>query len=260
MPKQITKRNKLNQLNRNKKTALVTGASKGIGKAISIRLAEMGINVAVNYNTSSSQAEDLVKTLQKMGVDSFAIKADVSQLDQVEKMINQVNETWGGIDILINNAGIIDDNLLIRMSIEAWDRVIATNLNGTFYCTRAVIRNMIKQRWGRIINIGSVVGIRGNIGQSNYSASKAAIIGFTKSLAKEVAKRGVTVNTVTPGYISTDTVDTLPQNTKDTIMTWIPQGHFGEADDIAHLVAFIASDKSDYMTGQIVSVDGGMAI
>ena len=220
----------------------------------------MGINVAVNYNTSSSQAEDLVKTLQKMGVDSFAIKADVSQLDQVEKMINQVNETWGGIDILINNAGIIDDNLLIRMSIEAWDRVIATNLNGTFYCTRAVIRNMIKQRWGRIINIGSVVGIRGNIGQSNYSASKAAIIGFTKSLAKEVAKRGVTVNTVTPGYISTDTVDTLPQKTKDTIMTWIPQGHFGEADDIAHLVAFIASDKSDYMTGQIVSVDGGMAI
>lgn len=260
MPKQITKRNKLNQLNRNKKTALVTGASKGIGKAISIRLAEMGINVAVNYNTSSSQAEDLVKTLQKMGVDSFAIKADVSQLDQVEKMINQVNETWGGIDILINNAGIIDDNLLIRMSVEAWDRVIATNLNGTFYCTRAVIRNMIKQRWGRIINIGSVVGIRGNIGQSNYSASKAAIIGFTKSLAKEVAKRGVTVNTVTPGYISTDTVDTLPQKTKDTIMTWIPQGHFGEADDIAHLVAFIASDKSDYMTGQIVSVDGGMAI
>lgn len=260
MPKQITKRNKLNQLNRNKKTALVTGASKGIGKAISIRLAEMGINVAVNYNTSSSQAEDLVKTLQKMGVDSFAIKADVSQLDQVEKMINQVDETWGGIDILINNAGIIDDNLLIRMSVEAWDRVIATNLNGTFYCTRAVIRNMIKQRWGRIINIGSVVGIRGNIGQSNYSASKAAIIGFTKSLAKEVAKRGVTVNTVTPGYISTDTVDTLPQKTKDTIMTWIPQGHFGEADDIAHLVAFIASDKSDYMTGQIVSVDGGMAI
>ena len=250
----------MNQLNRNKKTALVTGASKGIGKAISIRLAEMGINVAVNYNTSSSQAEDLVKTLQKMGVDSFAIKADVSQLDQVEKMINQVNETWGGIDILINNAGIIDDNLLIRMSIEAWDRVIATNLNGTFYCTKAVIRNMIKQRWGRIINIGSVVGIRGNIGQSNYSASKAAIIGFTKSLAKEVAKRGVTVNTVTPGYISTDTVDTLPQKTKDTIMTWIPQGHFGEADDIAHLVAFIASDKSDYMTGQIVSVDGGMAI
>ena len=250
----------MNQLNGNKKNALVTGASKGIGKAISIRLAEMGINVAVNYNTSSSQAENLVKTLQKMGVDSFAIKADVSQLDQVEKMINQVDETWGGIDILINNAGIIDDNLLIRMSVEAWDRVIATNLNGTFYCTKAVIRNMIKQRWGRIINIGSVVGIRGNIGQSNYSASKAAIIGFTKSLAKEVAKRGVTVNTVTPGYISTDTVDTLPQKTKDTIMTWIPQGHFGEADDIAHLVAFIASDKSDYMTGQIVSVDGGMAI
>lgn len=254
------KRTELNQLNGNKKAALVTGASKGIGRAISIRLAEMGINVAVNYNSSHSQAENLVNTLQNIGVESFAIKADVSKLDEVEKMIRQVNETWGGIDILVNNAGIIDDNLLIRMSVEAWDRVISTNLNGTFYCTRAVLRNMIKQRWGRIINIGSVVGIRGNIGQSNYSASKAAIMGFTKSLAKEVAKRGVTVNTVTPGYISTDTVDTLPQKTKDTIMTWIPQGHFGEADDVAHLVAFLASDKSDYMTGQIVSVDGGMAI
>ena len=260
MPKVNIKRDKVNQINENKKTALVTGASKGIGRAISIRLAEMGINVAVNYNTSSSQAEDLVKTLQGIGVESFAIKADVSNLDEVEKMIHQVNETWDGIDILVNNAGIIDDNLLIRMSVEAWDRVISTNLNGTFYCTRGVLRNMIKQRWGRIINIGSVVGIRGNIGQANYSASKAAIIGFTKSLAKEVAKRGITVNTVTPGYINTDTVDTLPKKTKDTIMTWIPQGHFGEADDIAHLVAFIASDKSDYMTGQIVSVDGGMAI
>ena len=260
MPKINIKRDKVNQINGNKKTALVTGASKGIGRAISIRLAEMGINVAVNYNTSSSQAGDLVKTLQGIGVESFAIKADVSNLDEVGKMIHQINETWDGIDILVNNAGIIDDNLLIRMSVEAWDRVISTNLNGTFYCTRAVLRNMIKQRWGRIINIGSVVGIRGNIGQANYSASKAAIIGFTKSLAKEVAKRGITVNTVTPGYINTDTVDTLPKKTKDTIMTWIPQGHFGEADDIAHLVAFIASDKSDYMTGQIVSVDGGMAI
>ena len=260
MPKVNIKRDKVNQINGNKKTALVTGGSKGIGSAISIRLAEMGINVAVNYNTSSSQAEDLVKTLQGIGVESFAIKADVSNLDEVEKMIHQVNETWDGIDILVNNAGIIDDNLLIRMSVEAWDRVISTNLNGTFYCTRGVLINMIKQRWGRIINIGSVVGIRGNIGQANYSASKAAIIGFTKSLAKEVAKRGITVNTVTPGYINTDTVDTLPKKTKATIMTWIPQGHFGEADDIAHLVAFIASDKSDYMTGQIVSVDGGMAI
>ena len=175
-------------------------------------------------------------------------------------MVDETTERFGRIDILVNNAGIISDSLLVRMSDAAWDNVIATNLNGAFYCTRAVVRQMIRRRWGRIINIGSVVGIRGNIGQVNYSASKAGIIGFTKALAKEVARRGITVNTVTPGYISTDTVDVLPQKTKDTIMTWIPQGHFGEVDDVAHLVAFIASEKAKYMTGQIVSVDGGMAI
>jgi 3-oxoacyl-[acyl-carrier protein] reductase len=181
-------------------------------------------------------------------------------VDQVAKMINQVTKTFGGVDILVNNAGIIDDGLLIRMSDDAWDNVISTNLNGTFYCTRAVLRGMIRRRWGRIINIGSVVGIRGNIGQVNYSASKAAIIGFTKALAKEVATRNITVNTVTPGYISTDTVDVLPQETKDRIMTWIPQGHFGEVDDVAHLVSYIASQKAKYLTGQVISIDGGMAI
>ena len=240
--------------------ALVTGASKGIGRAVALRLGEMGVNVAVNYNSSPDEARSAVALLREMDVDAFAVQADVGKRDQVERMVAETAERFGSVDILVNNAGIISDSLLVRMSDEAWDSVIATNLNGMFYCARAVARSMIRNRWGRIINIGSVVGIRGNIGQTNYSASKAGMIGFTKALAKEVAKRGITVNTVTPGYISTDTVDVLPQKTKDTIMTWIPQGHFGEVDDVAHLVAFIASQKAKYMTGQIVSVDGGMAI
>ena len=240
--------------------ALVTGASKGIGRAVALRLGEQGVSVAVNYNSSPDEADETVEGLLKSGVDAFPVQADVSDRDQVSRMIDEVNERFDQIDILVNNAGIISDSLLVRMSDDAWDRVIATNLNGMFYCSRAVVRQMIRRRWGRIINIGSVVGIRGNIGQTNYSASKAGMIGFTKALAKEVATRGITVNTVTPGYISTDTVDVLPQATKDRIMTWIPQGHFGEVDDVAHLVAFIASQKAKYMTGQIVSVDGGMAI
>ena len=242
------------------KFALVTGASKGIGRAIAQRLADEGVNVAVNYNRSEDEAHQVVAGLESAGVTAFAVQADVSQVDQVQAMITHVQETFGGIDILINNAGIINDGLLVRMSDSAWDDVMGTNLNGTFHCTRAVLRQMIRQRWGRIINIGSVVGIRGNIGQVNYTASKAAIIGFTKALAKEVATRNITVNTVTPGYISTDTVDVLPQETKDRIMTWIPQGHFGEVDDVAHLVASLSSERAKYMTGQIVSVDGGMAI
>ena len=240
--------------------ALVTGASKGIGKASALRLGEQGVNVAVNYNRSQAEAEDTVEQLAALGVQGFIVKGDVSSLDEVAGMVDEVTERFGQIDILVNNAGIISDSLLIRMSDEAWEDVISTNLNGTFYCTRAVLRGMLRRRWGRIINIGSVVGIRGNIGQVNYSASKAGIIGFTKALAKEVASRNITVNTVTPGYINTDTVDVLPQTTKDRIMTWIPQGHFGEVDDVAHMVAFIASEKARYMTGQIVSIDGGMAI
>ena len=175
-------------------------------------------------------------------------------------MVEDVTEQFGQIDILINNAGIIDDGLLLRMSDEAWSRVINTNLNGTFYCSRAVLRTMVRSRWGRIINIGSVVGLRGNIGQTNYTASKAAINGFTFALAKEVATRNITVNTVTPGYIHTDTVDVLSDKQKDTIMTWIPMAHFGEVDDIAHMIAYLASEKAKYITGQIISVDGGMAI
>jgi 3-oxoacyl-[acyl-carrier protein] reductase len=242
------------------KFALVTGASKGIGRASALRLAEMGVSVAVNYYSSPESAEETVELLRKTGVDTFAIKADVGKLDEVSGMVDAVINRFGQIDILVNNAGIIDDDLLVRMSTESWERVIDTNLNGTFYCSKAVIRNMIRSRWGRIINIGSVVGIRGNIGQANYSASKAAIMGFTYSLAKEVATRNITVNTITPGYINTETVDSLTDKQKETIMTWIPMSRFGEVEDIAHMVAFLASDKAKYITGQAISIDGGMAI
>ena len=244
----------------NGKVALVTGASKGIGAAIALRLAERGARVAVNYNTSEGPAEQVAASIRDAGGDALTVRADVSDLPQVTAMVERISDDWGAVDILVNNAGIIGDSLLVRMTDEAWGQVIATNLNGTFYCTRSVLRAMVRKRWGRIVNISSVVGIRGNAGQANYSASKAGVLGFTKSLAKEVATRNITVNAVTPGYIRTDTVNVLPQHLKDRIMTWIPQGHFGEVDDIAHLVAFIASEKAKYMTGQVISVDGGMAI
>ena len=242
------------------KTALVTGASKGIGRATALRLGELGLKVAVNYNTSRESADNVSRIIKESGGEAITVQADVSKRDQVVAMMDKVTDTWGQVDVLINNAGIIDDTLLVRMSDEAWDRVMATNLNGTFYCTRAVLRNMLKLRWGRIINIGSVVGIRGNAGQSNYAASKAGIIGLTKALAKEVANRNITINAVTPGYINTDTVDALRQELKDRILTWIPQGHFGEVDDVAHMVAFLATEKAKYITGQVISVDGGMAV
>ena len=242
------------------KIALVTGASKGIGKAITLKLASMGIKVAINYNSSKDEAKETADKIISNGGSAIILKADVSNYDEVQEIIKEVDSTWGPIDILVNNAGIISDNLLVRMSIEEWTKVINTNLNGTFYCTRSVLRNMLKNRWGRIINIGSVVGLRGNIGQANYAASKAAIIGFTKALAKEVATRNITVNTVTPGYINTETVDILPQKLKDHILTHIPQQQFGEKEDIAHIVGFLASQESSYMTGQTISVDGGLAI
>ncbi len=244
----------------NGKVALVTGSSKGIGEASALKLAELGLKVAVNYHTSEASARNVVETIKCRGGESVAVRADVSQRDQAKAMIEEVTAKWGPVEVLVNNAGIIDDGLLIRMSDEAWDRVISTNLNGTFYCTRAVLRSMVRARWGRVINISSVVGIRGNAGQSNYAASKAAVNGFTKSLAKEVANRNITVNAITPGYIRTDTVDVLPQELKDRILAWIPQGHFGEVDDVAHMVAYLATDKAKYITGQIISVDGGMAM
>ena len=242
------------------KFALVTGASKGIGRAVALELAQMGASVAVNYNSSRDAAIETEKAIKNYGVDGFAVRADVGKLDDVNSMIDMVNDRFGQIDILVNNAGIIDDGLLLRMTDEAWKNVIDTNLNGTFYCTRAVIRSMVKARWGRVINVGSVVGLRGNVGQTNYTASKAGIIGFTYALAKEVATRNITVNTVTPGYVNTQTVEGLTQKQKDMIMAWIPMQRFGEVDDIAGMIGYLASPRASYVTGQIISVDGGMAI
>ena len=242
------------------KFALVTGASKGIGRAAALELAQMGASVAVNYNSSRDAAIETEKAIKNYGVDSFAVRADVGKLDAVNSMIDMVNDRFGQIDILVNNAGIIDYGFLLRMTDEAWEKVIDTNLNGTFYCTRAVIRSMVKARWGRVINVGSVVGLRGNVGQTNYTASKAGIIGFTYALAKEVATRNITVNTVTPGYVNTQTVEGLTQKQKDMIMAWIPMQRFGEVDDIAGMIGYLASPRASYVTGQIISVDGGMAI
>ena len=242
------------------KFALVTGASKGIGRAVALELAQMGASVAVNYNSSRDAAIETEKAIKNYGVDGFAVRADVGKLDAVNSMIDMVNDRFGQIDILVNNAGIIDDGLLLRMTDEAWEKVIDTNLNGTFYCTRAVIRSMVKARWGRVINVGSVVGLRGNVGQTNYTASKAGIIGFTYALAKEVATRNITVNTVTPGYVNTQTVEGLTQKQKEMIMAWITMQRFGEVDDIAGMIGYLASPRASYVTGQIISVDGGMAI
>tara|TARA_B100001765_G_scaffold107315_1_gene66540 strand:- start:3146 stop:3895 length:750 start_codon:yes stop_codon:yes gene_type:complete len=243
------------------KNALITGASKGIGRAIAIELAKQGVNVAINYNKSKKEAEKISSELiNEYNVKSIILKGDVSNKEDCNLLVQESIATFGNLDILVNNAGIIDDNLLIRMSDEAWDRVLRTNLDSIFYCSKPAIKSMLKKKWGRILNIGSVVGIRGNIGQANYASSKAGMMGFTKSLAKEVATRNITVNTITPGYINTETVDVLKQEQKDNIMKWIPQGHFGEVEDIAYLASFLCSEKAKYITGQIISVDGGMAI
>ena len=242
------------------KTALVTGASKGIGKASALKLASMGANVAVNYYSSKNEALDTVKQIKSLGVDSIAIQANVGKLDEVDLMISEVTNKFEKIDILVNNAGIIHDGLLLRMSDDAWAKVIDTNLNGTFYCSRAAIKLMFKSKWGRIINIGSVVGLRGNVGQTNYSASKAAINGFTFALAKEVATRNITVNTITPGYINTDTVEVLSDKQKEAIMSWIPMQKFGDVEDISNMLVYLASNSARYITGQTISIDGGMAI
>ncbi len=242
------------------KHALVTGASRGIGRAIALELGRQGVHVAVNYSGNEAKAEEVVAELKAMGVEAFAVKCDVSQSEDVQAMIKHVLDTFGSVEILINNAGITRDNLLMRMKEEDWDAVLNTNLKGVFNTTKAITRPMMKQRQGAIINVASVVGIMGNAGQANYVAAKAGVIGLTKSTARELAARNIRVNAVAPGFISTDMTDELPEDVKEAMLKEIPLSRFGNPEDIAGVVAFLASDAANYMTGQVLRVDGGMVM
>ena len=244
----------------NGKTALITGGSRGIGRAIALRLAKEGVRIAVNYKTNEEAAQWVVNAVEEMGVEAIAVGGDVSQSAEVEYMVKQVLDSWGSVDILVNNAGIIHDSLLMRMAEEVWDDVINTNLKGTYNCTKAVLRFMVRQRWGRIINVVSVVGLEGNPGQSNYAASKAGVIAFSRSIAKEVASRNITVNAVAPGYISTEIVADLSPEFKELILSRIPQNRFGTVDDVANMVGYLASGEAGYITGEVIRVDGGIEL
>ena len=242
------------------RTALVTGASRGIGRASALHLAKAGHRLAINYRSHAEEAEELKAEIEAFGGTAITVQADVGVKSEVDEMMTATVKALGPVEILVNNAGIISDNLLVRMKDEEFERVMQTNVFGTYYCSKAVSRNMMRSRWGRIIMISSVVGLRGNKGQTNYSASKGAVNIFTKSLAKEMATRSVTVNAVAPGYIETETVNVLDQSLKDTLMTWIPMERFGQTDEIAGLVNFLASESASYITGEIIRADGGMAI
>ncbi|MCR1898142.1 3-oxoacyl-[acyl-carrier-protein] reductase [Irregularibacter muris] len=240
------------------KTAVISGGSRGIGRAIAIYLAKLGANVAINYNNNDKAASAVVQEIELMGRKAIAFKADVSKNEEVQLFIDKVLKEYGSIDILVNNAGITRDNLLARMKENDWDDVLNTNLKGAFLMTKAVIRAMMKKRKGKIINISSIVGSTGNAGQSNYSAAKAGLIGFTKSIAKEVAPRGIQVNAIAPGFIQTDMTEVLPENVKEQLLNNIPAKRFGDPEDIASMVGFLSADLSDYITGQVIHVDGGM--
>ncbi|HGX1556586.1 TPA: 3-oxoacyl-[acyl-carrier-protein] reductase [Staphylococcus aureus] len=240
------------------KSALVTGASRGIGRSIALQLAEEGYNVAVNYAGSKEKAEAVVEEIKPKGVDSFAIQANVADADEVKAMIKEVVSQFGSLDVLVNNAGITRDNLLMRMKEQEWDDVIDTNLKGVFNCIQKATPQMLRQRSGAIINLSSVVGAVGNPGQANYVATKAGVIGLTKSAARELASRGITVNAVAPGFIVSDMTDALSDELKEQMLTQIPLARFGQDTDIANTVAFLASDKAKYITGQTIHVNGGM--
>jgi len=242
------------------KTALVTGASRGIGRAIALCLAAEGARVAINYAGNVRAAEEVKTAIEAAGGTAILCQADIADSSAVEAMVANVVKEFGTIDILVNNAGITRDALLMRMKDEDFAKVLDTNLKGVFYCTKAVSKLMMKKRSGRIVNMASVVGLVGNAGQTNYAAAKAGVIGFSKSAAKELASRGITVNVVAPGFIGTDMTAGLPESVKEKMLTDIPLGRMGEAEDVANAVLFLTSDQASYITGQVVNVDGGMVM
>jgi 3-oxoacyl-[acyl-carrier protein] reductase len=242
------------------RVALVTGGGRGIGRAIAIRLAKESARVAISYYSNDATAKETAEIVRTVGAECETFKSDAASARDVQALFQGVREAFGPVEILVNNAGMRRDNILLRMKDTEFDEVLATNLKGAYLCTRAVLRRMVRARWGRIVNISSVVGLIGNAGQANYAASKAGMIGLTKSVAREVANRGITVNAVAPGYVETELTGGLSENVKGRILEQIPVGRFGEAEEIAEVVAFLAGEGAAYVTGQTIAVDGGMVM
>ncbi len=243
-----------------KQTAIVTGGSRGIGRAVAVRLAKDGMNLVINYRGNSAAAEETERLCRKLGAEVLLVQGDVSRAEDCEKLAAQAKEAFGRVDVLVNNAGITRDGLLARMTEEDFRAVLDVNLVGPWNMMKAVNRIMMKQRYGRIVNLSSVTGLMGNMGQTNYAAAKAGILGMTKSYAREVASRGITVNAVAPGFIDTDMTEAMPEGAKDKIVTEIPMGRTGKPEDVAEAVAFLASEQAGYITGEVLRVDGGMAM